>query len=200
MEQDGVAERLRGRGEHEQPGLGGQQEEAPGVALLDLAGDRLALGQPEPARELRGAPGARELEQRERVAVALGDDLVADGGVQRAVHVVQQQRARVAVAESVDRQLGQPGEDVVADARAHGAHERDPLGEQAAGDEPEDLRRRLVEPLRVVDDADQRLLLGDLGEQRQRGEADQEPVRRRAGARPNTVASASRCGAGSRSR
>ena len=38
----------------------------------------------------------------------------------------------------------------------------------------EDLRGRLVEPLRVVDDADERLLLGDLGEQRQRGEPDQE--------------------------
>ena len=40
----------------------------------------------------------------------------------------------------------------------------------------------MVEPLRVVDDADQRLLLGDVGEQRQRGQADQEPVGRSAGA------------------
>ena len=40
----------------------------------------------------------------------------------------------------------------------------------------------MVEPLRVVDDTDQRLLLGDLGEQRQRGQPDQEPVGRRAGA------------------
>ena len=79
-------------------------------------------------------------------------------------------------------QLGEPGEDVVADARSRGAHERDPLGEEPAGDEAEDLRGRLVEPLRVVDDADERLLLGDLGEQRQRGEPDQEPVRARAGA------------------
>ena len=133
--------------------------------------------------------------------MALRDDLVADRGIQRAVHVVQQQRARVAVAEPADRQLGEPGEDVVAAARPRGAHERDPLGEEAAGDEPEDLRRGVVEPLRVVDDADERLLLGDLGEQRQRGEPDQEPVgRRRRRCRPNTVASASRCGTGSRSR
>ena len=47
---------------------------------------------------------------------------------------------------------------------------------------PEDLRRGVVEPLRVVDDADQRLLLGDLGEQRQRGEPHQEPVGWRTGA------------------
>ena len=49
---------------------------------------------------------------------------------------------------------------------------------------PENLRRGVVEPLRVVDDADERLLLGDLGEQRQRGQPDQEPVGRRAGAEP----------------
>ena len=77
---------------------------------------------------------------------------------------------------------GRPGEDVVAAARPRGAHERDPLGEEPAGDEAEDLRRGVVEPLRVVDDADERLLLGDLGEQRQRREPDQEAVgcRRRA--------------------
>ena len=76
----------------------------------------------------------------------------------------------------------QLGEDVVAAARAGGKHERDPLGEEAPADESEDLCGGLVEPLRVVDDADERLLLGDLGEQRQRGEPDQEPVGRRAGA------------------
>ena len=149
-----------------------------------MLADRLAAGQPEPAGELGDVPGARQLEQRERVAVALGDDLLADRGVQRAVHVVQQQRARIAVAEPADRQLGEPGEDVVADARPRGAHERDPLGEQAAGDEAEDLRRGVVEPLRVVDDADERLLLGDLGEQRQRREPDQEAVGRGPGAQP----------------
>ena len=40
----------------------------------------------------------------------------------------------------------------------------------------------MVEPLRVVDDTGQRLLVGDLGEQRQRGQPDQEPVGRGVGA------------------
>ena len=40
----------------------------------------------------------------------------------------------------------------------------------------------MVEPLRVIDETDQRVLLGDLGEQRQRGQPDQEPVGRGAGA------------------
>ena len=68
---------------------------------------------------------------------------------------------------------------MVADARARRTDERDALGEEAPGDEPQDLDGGVVEPLRVVDDADQRLVLGDLGEQRQRGKPDQEPVGRR---------------------
>ena len=47
----------------------------------------------------------------------------------------EQQSARVAVAKSADGHLREPGEDVVADARACRAHERDPLGEEPAGDE-----------------------------------------------------------------
>ena len=114
--------------------------------------------------------------------MALRDDLLADGGVERAVHVVEQQRECIAVAESADGQLGEPDEGILADARARRADERDPLGEETAGDEADDLPGGLVEPLRVVDDADQRLPLGDLGEQRQRGEPHQEPVGRRTGA------------------
>ena len=76
----------------------------------------------------------------------------------------------------------QLGEDVVTAAGAGGKHERDPLGEEAPADESKDLCGGLVEPLRVVDDADERLFLGDLGDQRQRGEPNQEPVGRRAGA------------------
>ena len=65
-----------------------------------------------------------------------------------------------------------------------GAHDRHALSEEPAGDERQDLRRRLIEPLGVVDDADERLLLGDVGEQRQRREPDQEAVWRGALAQP----------------
>jgi hypothetical protein len=137
----------------------------------------LAVRQPEPASEICGPPAARQLKERKRIAMALRDDLGADRRIEWAVHVLQQQRARIAVTEPVDRQLRQPGESVVTHVGASCAHKRDPLGEEPAGDEPEDLRRGAVEPLRVVDDADERSLLGDLGEQRQHGEPHQEPVR-----------------------
>ena len=73
---------------------------------------------------------------------------------------------------------------MIADACSRGADERDPLGEEAASDEAENLLRRLVEPVRVVDDAGEGSLLRDLGQERQGREPDQESVRSRAGAEP----------------
>jgi hypothetical protein len=58
-------------------------------------------------------------------------------------------------------------------------HEPHRLGQQAAGDEAERQRRGLVQPLRVVDDAQKGTFLRGLGQQAEHGEADQEPIRRR---------------------
>ena len=57
----------------------------------------------------------------------------------------------------------------------------DRVGGQPPGHEPQRLRRRLVQPLLVVDQADQRSFPGHLREQAQHGQPDQEPVRRRPG-------------------
>ena len=88
--------------------------------------------------------------------MTLDDDLFTDGGIQRAMHVAEEQGAGIAVAQSTDEQLGESGEDVVARRCAGGAHNYDPLGEQATADEGENLGGGLVEPLRVVDDANER--------------------------------------------
>ena len=81
MEQRRVAQGLCGSREDEQPGVGGEMEDAPHVALLDPAGDVLAVGEPEPACKIRDAPRSRQLEERERVPVALRDDLIADRSI-----------------------------------------------------------------------------------------------------------------------
>jgi hypothetical protein len=184
MQQHGIAERFRRGGEDEQPGLLREQLQSPGVAVLDPAHHRLAGRDAEPAGELIRIPRSRQLEERERVAVALDEDVLVDARIERPVHVLEQQRARILIGEALDRQRGEPAKAVLAGAGAHGAHERDPLGEKSPGDEDEDLRRGVVEPLRVVDDADDRPLLGGLGEQGQRRKADQEAVGRGAGAQP----------------
>ena len=140
-----------------------------------------AVGQAESAGEVALLPGPRQFQKRQRVAVALGDDLVDDRGVDGSVDVAQQQHAGVGVAQPVHRQLGQPGQDFHLLAGAGGAHQGDRLGQQAPGDEGEDLGRGLVEPLPVVDQTGQGLLVGGVGQHRERGEPDEERVGRRTG-------------------
>ena len=64
---------------------------------------------------------------------------------------------------------------------AHRENQDNGLGGQAARDERERLRRGVVEPLRVIHHAHQRLLLGDVGQQAQKSQPDQEAVRGVAG-------------------
>ena len=63
-------------------------------------------------------------------------------------------------------------------------HQRYRLRQQAAPDESEDLGGGLVEPLRVVHDAQHRLLLGGLRHEAERREGDQEPVGAISGGKP----------------
>jgi hypothetical protein len=69
------------------------------------------------------------------------------------------------------------GEDVVADASAGCADDRDPLREKASTDKTQDVRGRLVEPLRIVDDADEGGFVRDVCQQAEHCHADEEPVR-----------------------
>src|ERR1700704_4073216 len=90
VQQKRIPRRLRGGGENEQLSLRREQPEPSRKASFDLASHRLSSWNAEPARELRGVPGSRQLEKRERVAMALGDDLLADGRVDRACQVLEQ--------------------------------------------------------------------------------------------------------------
>ena len=69
------------------------------------------------------------------------------------------------------------------------------LRQQPPGDERQRLRRGLIEPLRVVDHADQRPLLGHLGQQAQHRQADEEAIRGGAGAAGRTRLAAPRAAA-----
>jgi hypothetical protein len=109
--------------------------------------------------------------------MALRDDLLANRGIDWSGQMAQEQRSRILVSEPSDRHLREPGEDVITDTRSCGTDERDSLGEEAASNEAENLLRCLVEPVRVVDDAHERLLLGNLRKERQGRESNQESVR-----------------------
>ena len=58
-------------------------------------------------------------------------------------------------------------------------HERDLLRQQAAGHERQRARRRTIEPLRVIDDTQERPLLRSLRQQAEDRQSDQERIRRR---------------------
>jgi hypothetical protein len=110
VQQDRVAEGLGGGREDEQLCVGREQLQAPDVALLDPASDRLTPGKTESAGQADDVPRARQLEQSQRIAVTLHDDLVANSGIQGTGHIGQQQRASIAVPEAPDGKLREPGE------------------------------------------------------------------------------------------
>ena len=147
--------------------------------VLQLARQLARVGTREAAGQLRSAPAARQFEQRERIAARLRHDAVTDALVQRARHHARQQSARVLVVEPSELQLRKRGE--IWACLAAGEHDRHRLGQQAPGDEPEHLTRGAVEPLHIVDDAQERALLRRAGQQAERRQRDQEAVRRVAG-------------------
>jgi hypothetical protein len=83
---------------------------------------------------------------------------------------------RVGVAEPADLELREAAQFRPWPAR--GEEQDDRFGQQPPGDEAEDLRRGPVQPLSVVDQAEQRLLLRGARQQVQHRQPDQELIRR----------------------
>jgi len=173
-------------------GLGSsQQQEAPGhlrkgrdpplEALLDPAGQRRRAGHAEPAGQVRGGYRPGQLKQGQRVAAGFGDNAVADSLVEPAGDDRGEQGPGVSIGQSFQCQLGKAGEARRRAGVAGAEHHGDRFGVQPAGDEGQDLGGGLVQPLCIVDQAQQRLVGGYVRHQGQDGESDQEAVRRGAG-------------------
>jgi len=174
-----VADRVRSRHEQEAARIPRQPLQSPHEALLDAGGDGHSRRQTEAARELgRGQP-AWQFEQCERVPTGLSDDPLQHALIQARRQDRLQQRPRIAMTEGHHVKLRQIGERLTHFSGRE--HEGDPLGEQSARHEGQRPRGGDVEPLGVVHDAEQRPLLGRLGQQPEDRQADQEPIRRRAG-------------------
>ena len=199
MQQEGIAERLCGGREDKQLRRRRERQKARGITLFDLACDLQASRKAESSGKVRDVPSARQLEQGEWIAAAFGDDPVAHRGVERDLQVGQQQRARIVGAETGHTQLGKADEDIRVADGARRANQCDPLGECPTPDEQEHLGRGDIEPLRVVDHAQQRWSSAASANKVNVA----RPTRNRSGAGPvcwpNTMRRASRCGTGSRS-
>lgn len=179
---------------HQQRPLGGagKLHDLVAVGLLHAAGHRQRADLPGRIGLVGVAgrePGRPEFDERQRIAAGLRDHPGPyPFGELRCVTVEQP--------GGVGR--GEAGQVHDLDARQHerrrrlpyGEQHRDRVGHEAAGGEQQRLRGALVEPLQVIEQAQQWGVLGQLGEQRQRAGGDQEPVGVASSARPKARRSA----------
>ena len=165
--------------------------------VLDAGADRNGSKHRLGARELSLAQGGGKLEQGERVAARLGDQPVAE--LRReldACRAVDQGSSRGRV-EPAKLQLREPGRLEAPNVALASAEEHDDaLGFEPPGDEDERVCGCVVEPLGIVDEAQERPIFRGLGEQAQDCERDEEAVL----ASPRCQAERSTEGGGLRSR
>jgi hypothetical protein len=132
---------------------------------------------------LVGGQRGRQLVQRERVAAGGAHQRVAHGGGQLAVLI--EQGDGVALVEADEGELGQARRlEAPRLALARGDEQGDGIGLQAPGDEHERLGRGAVEPVRVVDHAQQRLVVGDRGQDAEQRDRDEEAILDAVGGQP----------------
>ena len=162
---------VRGGDEQKRLRLLRQPMHARKEGVLDAGADRYRPEQRLGARKLRLAQGRGELEQRERVAARLRDEPVANVCRECDARVAIDQRGGRRRVEPAQVELREPGRLEAANlALAGGEKHGDALCLEPPGDEDERVRGCVVEPLRIVDEAEERLALGGLGEQAQRCE------------------------------
>jgi hypothetical protein len=161
---------------------GGSGSSCATEALLDAARQRQPPRQREAPGDLRRRQRPWQLAQRERVPARLGDELLAHPRIHHPGEGELEQFPRVVVIEARDDEARQAGEVVV--RLAHREHECDPLAPEPPADERERLGRGVIEPLGVVDDAEQRPFARDLGEQPEHREPDEEWARHGTGTQP----------------
>ena len=107
----------------------------------------------------------------------LSDDPLPHTLVQGPADHRREQRIRVSIRQSFEPQLRQSRQLVELTRPALREHEDDRLRLQAPRHEREHLRGRLIEPLRIVDQAQKRLFVGTVRQQTQQREADEKTIR-----------------------
>ena len=178
-EQRGVADRFGGGDQQQSLGLLGKRLDATDELFLDCR-RRRALARISRTRR----PSSVAVTLRGTSRMASGTPRVSAtmrsrtrGSIPPNITDSSRSRASPSDSPSID-QFRKPGQRLGA-VVAGREDQCDRLGQQPSGDEGKCLHRHLVEPLRVVDDAEQRLIGSGGGHQAQHGQPDQESVRRR---------------------
>ena len=175
--QDRLADRI-GRREHDEPtGVRREHLEPTAEALLNAVGQRRRNRYRESTGKFGGRGPARQLEQRQRVAARLGDDLFPHARVDRSRERRGEQGAGIGAVESIEPELRQARQLTPLGRLADGEQECHALRQQTTCDEPEDLDGGVIQPLEVIHEAEQGLLMGSGSHQTERCETDEEAAR-----------------------
>jgi hypothetical protein len=167
------------RKEQQLTGAGGQLlhlGQEPALETVDQGGLGGSSGRLE--RRLEGWLITRQLKERERVPVRLGQDALAHPVIHAARDDGVEHSHGGLSREPAYGQLGKSGK-CHPGSLAYREHHCELLSPQAPRDERQHLGRLRVQPLRVVDQAQQRPLLGQLAQQVQHGQPNHEWVRPR---------------------
>ena len=175
--QDDVAHRLRGRSQQQLPGRPWEEAQLahePSLEAVDQGPGVARPGAPEDQLRRRQAP--RQLQESKRIAVGLGHDAVPHAGIESPGHHRLEQCCGIAAAQRAHDQFREPGQPGLL-GLAYGEDHGHRFCTESTSDELERLRRRAVQPLRVVHHADQWLLLGHESKQAQHRQAQEEAIR-----------------------
>ncbi len=144
---------------------------------LDPVGQGQVVRHGRGSGELRIAELSGQLHQRERVTSGAGSQDLDDAIGDRPARALVQQGADCVAGQPFDaHQLDVGRREGVGTVVTGGEQHEDRFGEQPARGELQRVRGGGVQPLRVVDEAQDRRRLGHLGEQRQRRQGDEERV------------------------
>ena len=140
------------------------------------AGQRQRAGQPEAARQLRRASPRGSSNNASGFPRVSAITWSATRLSSRPGTTEAKQRACIGIPQPLDQQL-RAGRRARSLGSACSEQHDHRLRQQPARHERQRLRRRPVQPLRVIDHAHQRALLRRLGQQAKHRQADEEPVR-----------------------
>ena len=157
---------------------GGQFPDLPQVTLFEQAAERQRFGQERVAVQVAVGQFLADLDERQRVAARLRDDPVRDRGPQPRPGRRREHGAGVVGGQPGQAEFGQAAQAARGPrGLADGEDDGDGVGVQPPGHERERVSGFLIQAVRVVDQAQQRLAGGLPGEQPQRGQPDEEAVR-----------------------
>ena len=183
-----VSNRLCSGGEEKSLRVCRERSDAADKALLDTVGHWPRVRTTETARQCCGGQPLWQLQQSERISIRFRDDPIAHAFVHPPECRGIEERARIRVTQTIDHHHRKSPEISVVARVAHGEYHCNRLRQEPPRYEAEHLCRSPIEPLRIIDDADQRPLLGALGQQTQKSHPDEKAIGGRTGHEPECSA------------